>query len=111
MKPAEEGLLLRIFIGESDKKGGLPLYQAIVEKAKKDGLKGATVIKGYMGFGASSNIHYAGILRLSEDLPVVIEIVDSKEKIEKFLSEIEDWITEGLVTLERVDVMIYRHRS
>lgn len=110
MKQTGEGLLLRIFVGESDKVEGKPLYQAIVEKAKQDGMAGATVLKGFMGFGANSCIHYAGILRLSEDLPVVIEIVDEENKINRFLQEIESWISEGLVTLEKVNIIAYRHR-
>ncbi|MCX7831680.1 MAG: DUF190 domain-containing protein [Actinobacteria bacterium] len=111
MKLDKEGVLLRIFIGEADKKDGIPLYQAIVEKARKDGLAGATVLKGIMGYGASSRIHFASVLRLSEDLPVVVEIVDTRERIENFLDEIQDWISEGLVTIENVNVMIYRHRT
>lgn len=110
MRLEKEGVLLRIFLGEADKKDGIPLYQAIVEKAKKDGLAGATVLKGIMGYGASSRIHFASVLRLSEDLPIVIEIVDTKEKIENFLNVIKGWISEGLVTIEDVKVMIYRHR-
>lgn len=110
MKLTGEGLLLRIFIGESDKFEGKPLYQAIVEKARKEGMAGATVLKGFMGFGASSRIHYAGVLRLSEDLPVIIEIVDEEKRVIRFLEEIESWISEGLVTLEKVNIIAYRHR-
>ncbi len=101
----EEGYLLRIFIGESDKHGHRPLYEAIVLRAREAGLAGATVIRGVMGFGKNSVLHTAKILRLSEDLPMVIEIVDSLQKIESFLPELNAMITDGLVTLERVRVI------
>lgn len=103
-----EGKLLRIFIGESDRWHGNPLYEAIVEEARRRGLAGATAWKGFMGFGAHSRMHTAKILRLSEDLPVLIEIVDSAEKIEAFLPELDAMVTEGLVTLERAEVILYR---
>jgi uncharacterized protein len=103
----ENGVLLRIFIGESDKWHGRPLYEAIVLKARELHLAGATVLRGPMGFGASSRLHTAKILRLSEDLPMVIEIVDSQEKIDELLPHIESMVTEGLVTLERVQVIKY----
>lgn len=103
-----EGKLLRIFIGESDRWNGRPLYEAIVEEAKRRGLAGATVWKGFMGFGAHSRMHTAKILRLSEDLPVLIEIVDAAEKIEAFLPDLDRMVTEGLVTLERAEVILYR---
>lgn len=109
MKLPSEAELLRIFIGESDKHHGRPLYEVLVEKARKRGLAGATVLRGTLGFGASSRIHTAKILRLSEDLPMVVEIVDSPEKIESFLPELDELIGEGLVTLERVRIMLYRH--
>lgn len=108
MKIPEEGYLLRIFIGESDKCGSRPLYEAIVLKARELHLAGATVLRGPMGFGANSRLHTAKILRLSEDLPMVIEIVDSKEKIDEFLRHVDDMVHEGLVTLERVQVIKYR---
>ena len=93
----EEGYLLRIFIGESDKHDGKPLYEWIVLKARQEGLAGATVLRGMMGFGAHSRIHTFKIERLSEDLPIIIEIVDTREKLEKFLSIIDNEIEEGLV--------------
>jgi uncharacterized protein len=104
-----EAELLRIFIGESDKHHGRPLYEVIVEEARRRGLAGATVLRGTMGFGASSRIHTAKILRLSEDLPMVVEIVDTPERIAEFLPDLDTMIGEGLVTLERVRVIIYRH--
>jgi PII-like signaling protein len=109
MKLPTEAELLRIFVGESDRHAGRPLYEFIVDAARRRGLAGATVLRGILGFGANSRIHTAKILRLSEDLPMVIEIVDSPEKIAAFLSELDNWIQEGLVTLERVRVIIYRH--
>jgi PII-like signaling protein len=107
----EEGYLLRIFIGESDKHDGKPLYEWIVLKAREAGLAGATVIRGIEGFGAHSRLHTAKILRLSEDLPIIIEIVDSLEKIEHFMPVIDGAIVEGLATLERVKVNFYRAGS
>ena len=108
MKIPEDAKLLRIFIGENDRWEGKPLFEAIVQKARKDGLAGATVLKGFEGFGAHSRIHTAKILRLSEDLPIVIEIVDSEEKIEAFLPELDEMVKEGLITLEKVRVIKYR---
>jgi PII-like signaling protein len=107
MLPAQ-GYLLRIFIGEADKRDGKPLYEWIVLKAKEEGLSGATVIRGLMGFGAHSRIHTFKIERLSQDLPIVIEIVDTQEKLEQFLALIEKEISEGLATLEKVEVRFYR---
>ena len=104
----EEGYLLRIFVGESDKVGHRPLYEVIVLKAREAGLAGATVLRGVMGFGKNSILHTAKILRLSEDLPMVIEIVDSLEKVEAFLPELDAMITDGLVTLEKVKVLHYK---
>lgn len=104
----EEGHLLRIFVGESDRHGGVPLYEWIVRQAREHGLAGATVLRGVEGFGAHSRLHTAKILRLSEDLPIVIEIVDSKEKIEAFLPLIDASIPEGLATLEKVQIRLYR---
>jgi PII-like signaling protein len=104
----KKGKLLRIFIGESDRYEGLPLFEWIVVKAREHGLAGATVLRGLEGFGAHSRIHTAKILRLSEDLPVVIELVDSDEKIEEFLPLIDEAIGEGLATLETVEIRFYR---
>jgi hypothetical protein len=104
----KEGSLLRIFIGESDKHEGLPLYEWIVRKARERGLAGATVLRGLEGFGAHSRVHTAKILRLSTDLPIVVEIVDSLEKIEAFLPAVDGAIREGLATLERVQIRFYR---
>ncbi len=111
IKIPEEGFLLRIFVGESDRWHGQPLYEAIVLKAREIGLAGATVLKGPMGFGASSRVHTAKILRLSEDMPLVIEIVDSKEKIDELLPALDEMVDEGLVTLEPVQVIKYRSRN
>lgn len=105
----EDGYLLRVFIGESDRWEGHPLYEAIVMKARRDGLAGATVLRGIMGFGAQSRIHTAKVLRLSEDLPIVVEVVDSLGKIEKFAAELDRMITDGMVTLEKARVIRYRH--
>ncbi|MDR5682872.1 MAG: DUF190 domain-containing protein [Armatimonadota bacterium] len=110
MRLAEDGLLLRVFIGESDRWQGQPLYEAILLKARERGLAGATVVRGLAGFGAHSRIHTAKILRLSEDLPIVIEIADSAERIESFLPVLDEMVSEGLVTLEKVRVILYRHR-
>jgi hypothetical protein len=109
MKLEGQAQLLRIFIGESDRSAGKPLYEAIVLAAREAGLAGATVLRGLEGFGAHSRIHTARILRLSEDLPIVIEIVDSEERIAAFLPRLDAMVTEGLVTLERVQVLVYRH--
>lgn len=109
MRLPDEALLLRIFIGESDRHDGRPLYEMIVELARQRGLAGATVLRGVSGFGANSRIHTAKILRLSEDLPMVVEIVDAPDRIEAFLPELDAMIGEGLVTLERVRVIAYRH--
>lgn len=103
-----EGQLLRIFIGERNRHEGRPLYEWIVLQAKQMGLAGATVLRGMMGFGANSRIHTAKILRLSEDLPMIIEIVDTREKLAAFLSHIDSAIGEGLATLEKADVQFYR---
>lgn len=108
MKIPEKGCLLRIFIGESDRWHGRPAYEAIVLKAREMHLAGATVFKGAMGFGAHSRLHTAKVLRLSEDLPIVIEIVDSPEKIEAFIPEIDQVFSDGLITIEDVRVIKYR---
>ncbi len=109
MKLEGQAQLLRIFIGESDRAEGKPLYEAIVLAAREAGLAGATVLRGLEGFGARSRIHTARILRLSEDLPIVVEIVDSEARIAAFLPRLDAMVSEGLVTLERVQVLIYRH--
>jgi PII-like signaling protein len=108
MRLPEEAELLRIFIGESDHYHGRPLYEAIVHEARKRGLAGATVLRGVMGFGAHSRLHTAKILRLSEDLPIIVEIVDKPERIAEFLPELDTMIEEGLITLERARVIAYR---
>jgi PII-like signaling protein len=107
----KEGHLLRIFVGESDKHGGVPLYEWIVRQAREHGLAGATVLRGLEGYGAHSRLHTAKVLRLSTDLPIVIEIVDEKDKIEAFLPIIDEAIPEGLATLEKVEIRFYRSRS
>ena len=104
----EDGYLLRIFIGESDRHGHQPLYESIVLQARKAGLAGATVLRGVMGFGKHSILHTAKILRLSEDMPMIVEIVDSLENIEKFLPRLDELIKDGLVTIEKVRVIHYR---
>ena len=104
-----ESLLLRIFVGESDRYGGKPLYESVVLRAREAGLAGATVFRSPMGFGAASRLHTAKILRLSTDLPMVIEIVDEESKINAFLPELEKMLDGGLVTLEKVRVLYYRH--
>jgi PII-like signaling protein len=108
MQIPEEAQLLRIFIGESDKWKGLPLYEAIILKAREMGIAGATMLRGLMGYGANSRIHTAKILRLSEDLPIVVEIVDGTEKISALLPMIQEMVGDGLVTLENVLVLQYR---
>jgi uncharacterized protein len=107
MQIPRQALLLRIFIGEDDKHNGRPLYEAIVLKAREMHLAGATVLRGPMGFGHSSRLHTAKILRLSEDLPLVIEIVDGEEKVNAFLAELDGMMGSGLVTVEKVQVLQY----
>jgi len=107
MRMPENAVLLRILIGEDDKADGRPLYEAIVLKAREHGLAGATVLRGPMGFGHSSRLHTAKILRLSRDLPIVIEIVDREERIESFLPVLDDIMGSGLLTLEKVRVIRY----
>ena len=111
MNLPQDGHLLRVFIGESDRYEGKPLYEWIVVRAREAGLAGATVLRGKMGFGANSLIHTSKILRLSEDLPIIIELVDSLEKLEEFLVIIDDAIGEGLATLEAAQVKFYRSRK
>ena len=104
----KQGKLLRIFIGENDRHEGLPLYEWIVRQARENGLAGATVLRGLEGYGAHSRLHKAKILRLSSDLPLVVEIVDTEEKIQSFLPLIDDAVGEGLATVEKVEVHFYR---
>jgi uncharacterized protein len=104
----EDGKLLRIYLGESDRHDHKPLYEAIVLKARELGLAGATVLRGPMGFGANSRLHTAKILRLSEDLPLIIEIVDTEENIQRLLPHLDEMMKGGLVTLEKVQVIKYR---
>lgn len=111
MELPKQGKLLRIFIGESDKHDGMPLYEWLVREARQQGLAGATVLRGLEGFGAHSRLHTAKILRLSADLPIVVEIVDAGDKIDAFLSSTDHAIGEGLATLEKVEVHFYRSGS
>lgn len=108
MKIPQEGCLLRVFIGESDQHDGRPLYEAIVLKARELHLAGATVLRGIMGYGAGTRLHTAKLLALSEDLPMIVEIVDSRDNIDKLLPFIDEHIEHGLVTLERAEVIWYR---
>jgi hypothetical protein len=108
MKIEGQGFLLRVFLGEDDQWEGKPLHVAIVEKARAEGLAGATVMRGLLGFGASSRIHSTHVLRLSDDLPMVIEIVDREDRIRAFLPMLDKMVRDGMVTLERVEVAIYR---
>jgi len=105
------GLLARIFVGDSDRWHGKPLYEAIVEMLRESGLAGATVYRGMMGFGSHSRVHTAKLVRLSEDLPIVIEVVDTEEQINRVLPRLDEMVKEGLVTLEKVQVIKYRHRQ
>ena len=111
MKLPEEGMLLRIFIGESDSLKGKPLYEQIVLKARELNLAGATVIHGTMGFGAASRIHTAKIIRLSEDLPIIVELVDTEEKLNSLMPYLDETVKEGLITMERVKVVKYRRKE
>jgi len=106
-----EQLLMRIFIGEADRHGKVPLYQALVEMFRREKLAGATVLRGVMGFGAKSHLHTANLLRLSQDLPMVVEVVDSPEKVEAVLPRLDAMVSEGLVTLEKVRVLRYAPKS
>ncbi|HMM42819.1 MAG TPA: DUF190 domain-containing protein [Thermomicrobiales bacterium] len=111
MKIQGPGKWLRVYIGESDRWHGKPLFQAIVEMLRREGVAGATVLRGIEGFGAHSRIHTARILRLSEDLPLVIDVVDSAERIERVLPLLDDMVDEGLITVIDVDIVKYRHRN
>jgi len=105
------GRLLRVFVGESDRWEGRPLHEAIVLRARERGLAGATVLRGLAGFGAHSRIHTAAVLRLSEDLPMVVEIADTPERIAAFLPELDGMVREGMVTVEDVHIVAYRAGS
>ncbi len=109
MNLPEEGMLLRIFIGESDKYKSKALYEQIVIKARELNLAGATVIRGIMGFGAHSRIHTAKLLALSEDMPVIVEIVDTEEKLNSLLPFLDEIMKDGMITLEKARVIRYRH--
>jgi PII-like signaling protein len=111
MKIQGPGKWLRVYIGESDRWQGKPLFQAIVEMLRREGVAGATVLRGIEGFGAHSRIHTARILRLSEDLPLVIDVVDSAERIERILPMLDDMVNEGLITVIDVEIVKYRHRD
>ena len=108
MKIPADGKLLRIFIGEADKWNGKPLYEEIVLLAKKNSMAGATAIKGFMGFGCKSHMHTTKLLRLSEDLPIIVEIVDSEDKISRFILLLDEMVKEGLITIEKANVIMYR---
>jgi len=109
VKNDSEASLLRIFVGESDHWHGKPLHRAIVEEARRQGLAGATVLRGIEGFGARSVIHTARLLELSSDLPIVVEIVDSEDRLAEFLETAKEMVEQGLATLERVRIVFYRH--
>lgn len=111
MRIEGEGQLLRIFIGESDRWEGRPLFEAIVQQARGEGLAGATVLRGMMGFGAHSLIHSTKTTGVPEDMPVVVEIVDKAEKIKRFLPALDRIVREGLITLEKVTVIAYRTKD
>jgi len=111
METIEDGRLLRIFVGEDDQHDGVPLFEAIMQLLRREGLAGTTVLRGIAGFGRSSVVHTSHLLRMSEDLPIVIECVDTAERVEAVLPALDALIDEGLITLERVDVRIYRGRE
>lgn len=109
MTSSENGIMLRVFIGESDRCQGKPTYEAIVQKVRELGLAGATVLRGSEGFGASSVVHRAGLLAMSIDLPIVVEIIDVEEKINRLLPHLELMVQGGMVTMEYVSILLYRH--
>ena len=111
MQINQDGILLRVFIGESDKIAGKPLYEAIVQKVRELGLAGATVLRGSEGFGANSVVHRAGLLEMSTDLPIVIEIVDTQEKIKLIVPHLEQMVQEGMITMEYVMILMYQHKD
>ena len=106
--PDSESVLMRIFIGESDKHDGKPLYQVLVEMLRREKIAGATVLRGIMGFGATSHLHTTHILSLSQDMPIIIEIIDSKENIDRILPDVEKMMGGGLITVEKVKVLHYQ---
>jgi hypothetical protein len=108
MKIEGQGFLLRVFLGEEDRWAGKPLHVAVVERARREGLAGATVLRGLLGFGASSRLHTTHVLRLSDDLPMIVEIVDREDRIRAFLPALDEMVRDGMVTLERVEVVTYR---
>ena len=108
MRTVKRAKLLRLHFGEGERYQGKPLYEAIVQEARQRGLAGATVIKGFMGYGAHSRIHTAKLLELSQDLPIIVEIVDAPERIEAFMPALESMVGDGLITLERAEVLLYR---
>ena len=108
MRTSESGKKIQIFVGESDTHEGKPLYQEIMQLAFEKGLAGCTVLKGFEGFGVHHKIHTAKILRLSENLPIVVEIIDTDEKIDSFLPQLDSFIQEGMVSVEKVDIFLYR---
>ena len=110
MEPGTEALLLRIFMGESDHWRGKPLHLALIEAARKQGLAGATVLRGIEGYGANSVIHTSRLLEFSSDLPMVVEIVDIEDKVNSFLPVVDEMVSEGMATVERVRVLFYRHQ-
>lgn len=111
MRTNQNGVLLRVFIGESDRSGHEPLYEAIVQKARELGLAGATVLRGSEGFGANSVVHKATLLEMSTDLPIVIEIVETEEKVKLLLPHLETMVREGMITMEYVTILMYRHNA
>jgi PII-like signaling protein len=111
MTLTEEGYLLRVFIGESDKKDGIPLYEWIVRRAKKEGIAGATVLRGIEGYGGHSHIHTARILQLSTDLPVIVELIDTLDKIDAFMPILEETLDGGLVTQEKARIRLFRSKG
>lgn len=111
METSKEGQLLRIFIDETDKHKGKPLYEEIIRFAKEQKMSGATAIKGFMGFGHKSHIHTTKLLRLSDDLPIIIEIVDTKDKINLFLESLKDIVKDGLITTEKINVITYHSEN
>lgn len=111
MKLEGTGLLVRIYLGESDRWHGRPLYQAIVERMRERGMAGTTVLRGIEGFGAQQHLHSTRILSLSEDLPILVEVVDTEEKVRAVLPELDEMLDDGLITIEKVEVVTYRARG
>ncbi len=109
MKLSGQATLLRVFVGESDHFEGKPLYEQIVHRARKMNIAGATVLRGVMGYGATSRVHTTSLLRLSEDLPIVVEIIDTEEKLAPLLPFLDSAVEEGLITMEKVHIVKYRH--